>query len=133
MTKIEHTAKAVSIAVAQVRVTLKEPFVLKELEKQLAKNKCPYARFIVPFLRQNEIIIKVGDEYQFASSEPVHYKTLEPAILYSQDTIREYMARFAAKKKQQIIVNTVSEEQMIAYLKEKGYKILKPRVDYDEI
>lgn len=141
--KEEKQAKAVSAAIAQVRGTLSRSFSLKELGKILHGEKCPYAHRI-PGIMKNKVLItqRLDGKYEFTSQNPIHYKYFESGLEVIRKQKADAQKRWAdgAKSKvtqpEIILVNVKKSdnvEDMINFLKERGYKVFKPVTIFEEI
>lgn len=94
----------------------------KEIQRLFVENKIPYYSSLIPyFIKKGYLERKTNNLYSWVKEEPVYYKEIEHLI----NTTRN-------KKKLNRIEN-ITEGDAIAFLKSKGYKIMKPIVEYTEI
>lgn len=76
----------------------------------------------------NPPVVKKGENEYVFSSTPIHLLRLQKVY----DQIRENK-KLVQKPKRSIKGSTVTEEDCIAFLKELGYRILKPVTQYEEL
>ncbi len=91
---------------------------LDELTKFFKENKINYYVHLINYCIKCGYIVRVKSKYTWVKTEPMYYKEYEQIVKTIQ-------------KKYEVKV--ITEESAIAFLKEKGYKIMKPIVEYTEI
>ena len=138
MVTSESRAKAVSASIAKVREGLTK-FTMYDLASALKVANCPYSNNVASLLRKKGVVAKRGKDYVFAVTEPVYYKSI-------QNELDAIVALYV--KKQEFVVDNVvknetrdafslrygiNEQEVIDLLKAKGYKIMKPIINYEEI
>ena len=119
------------------------PLIVKvsggELYDIFKMGKVAYYNAIVPYLnKQGYTSIDDDGLYTWVKQEPVYYKEIEDVIVGARRKIKE-----SRTKGKEILLDaiqsitptslTLTEENAIAFLKERGYKIMKPIVEYQEI
>jgi len=125
-------AKKVSLAISLVREK-KDKFEREELSRLLSKAGCPYSLAITSLLIKEKIIHKEGFFYQFATPEPVYYKSIEAGVTQIAQRMMASVANSPSKQKTLKLQPIISEEQaMITFLKNKGYKVFAPITEYKE-
>lgn len=113
-------------AIAHVRTNLNtagvREFKTKDLITSLKNHNCPFpAQVVSSLIKVNAIVpVKYG-VYTFKSEDPIYYGSFEKVL-------EEKTSIYFSSKKEKI-----SESEMIALLKSKGYKILKPVTEYKEV
>lgn len=116
-------------------------FNLAELQTALKTNGCPYVTCIVTILRKKLIITQAEKRglYIFSVSQPVAYKTILYDLSQSAKVfhgyVQSYKIRHKEAKKNAENERTENEqiEFMIKTLKEKGYRIQKPVINYEDV
>ena len=131
--KQDQKAKMASAAISHVRKL--SNFTLTEIRNELRKSGCPYPANVVSFLSAKGIIVKGEKTYNFISDEPVHYGALIDTLIEASASQKKYTLDYKCKKiKPDSVKLTSSElERMIKILKEKGYKVLKPVTNFEEV
>lgn len=123
-----------------------EQFSRKEIHELLMNNIPGFSKqdYIISILASKKVIIRVGTgrntKYVFPSN-PVHIATLSSAIFGMKEYNSEHFKKSYEKRKEtpkQPEQSTsklvhVDEEYCIRFLKERGYKILKQTVNYEEV
>ena len=148
-------AKAVSTAVAKVKLSSQKSFSLKELGNLLRGQGCPYAISIPTILKEKSLICqRLDSKYEFSSPNQIHYEYFKPGLevirrqkaatnqIYQQKWVDKKAKSDVIEKPKQMVVSvsykesTKSEytiQDMIDYLKDKGYRILKPVTSFEEV
>lgn len=85
------------------------------------ENKIPYYNSIVTYLIKKGYFTCNNHLYTWVKKEPLYYKEIEH--LLDDIRIRKKINR----------IEDITEDDAIAFLKSKGYKIMKPIVEYTEI
>lgn len=85
------------------------------------KNAIPYYSSLLSYLIKKGYLRKANGLYSWIKEELVYYKEIE-----------HFLNNIRNEKKLTTIEN-LTEEDAIAFLKSKGYKIMKPIVEYTEI
>ena len=93
----------------------------KEVRRLFVENKIPYYNSIVTYLIKKGYLKRNNNLYTWVKEEPVYYKEIEHLL----NNIR--------KKQKLTKIENLTEEDAITFLKSKGYKIMKPIVEYTEI
>lgn len=133
-----------SEAIAHLREEMnnlgKPYFTLEGLKKGLNKHNSPWKNQLVWSLKKCKVIVPVQGErgtYQFASKEPVYYKSFEQTF---ENYVIKQIAAVAKSKKESIsssnptiVIPTDNVEDAIKILKKLGYKIMKPVTNYEEV
>lgn len=109
---------------------------LSDIIKLFTENKIPYYSAIVGYINKKEYTsVDNNGLYTWCKEEPIYYKDIED-IIYRE---RAKSYKKYTKTKQKALQDThnaalaITEEDAIAFLKGKGYKIMKPIVEYTEI
>lgn len=113
-------AQEVTVIINKVCPTIKN-LDNKEVRRLFAENKIPYYNSIVAYLIKKGYFKRNNHLYTWIKKKPLYYKEIESFL----DNIR------SEKKLNRI--EDITEEDAIAFLKNKGYKIMKPIVEYTEI
>lgn len=93
----------------------------KEVRRLFVENKIPYYNSLVTYLIKKGYLKRNNNLYTWVKQEPLYYKEIESCL----DNIR--------KEKKLNRIEDITEDDAIAFLKSKGYKIMKPIVEYTEI
>lgn len=100
--------------------------------------------YIITILADKKAILRVGSgkatKYMFPD-HPVHIATLSEAVFKMKEYNNEHFKKSYEKRKKTPIqpeqptpkLTHVDEEYCIKFLKERGYKILKQTVNYEEV
>lgn len=134
----EEKAKEISERFNSLRKEFKDSeFTRKDLSFYLSESKIPSNReFIHAYIKHGAIICSERNCYRF-TSDPVYWNILKIAI----EEVRNYHNNFQRKNKKNNKKSIISkspksvlnEEAAITFLKNKGYKILKPVTEFQEI
>lgn len=139
----EEKAKEISEKFNSLRVEFgNTTFNRKDLSFYLAESGIPSNKdFITAYVGHGAIICLKRNCYQF-TSEPVYWNILKTAI----EEVRNYHNNFQRKNKKEkkdnnekelVVLKSpkpvLTEETAIAFLKNKGYKILKPVTEFQEV
>lgn len=93
----------------------------KEVRRLFMENKIPYYNSLVAYLIKKGYLKRNNYLYTWIKEEPLCYKEIE-----------HFLNNIRNEKKFNRIEN-LTEEDAIAFLKSKGYKIMKPIVEYTEM
>ena len=89
-----------------------------ELKKMFSENQINYYVHLMNYCIKCGYIVRDNQKYTWVKTEPMYYKEYEQIVKQSKEKYE---------------VKVITEESAIAFLKEKGYKIMKPIVEYTEI
>lgn len=121
----EERAKKVSLAISLVREKATE-FEYQQLKLMLQQAGCPYPTLIPKLLKDSGIIEKQGKFYKFVDEKPVYYKTLLEGVNNIAHTMVESVKNSPSYQQSRVLKPMVTDEEaMIAFLKNKGYRIYK--------
>ena len=127
--KSKERAKKVSALINKVKDTFQQKFTLKQLTDEFRNHKVPYASQVVTLLKNLGLIYTTSPrgEYEFFDcGKPIFHGD----ILAGLDEISAKHAKSVDKYRKK---EGLSEQQAINLLKSKGYKILKPITQFEEI
>jgi len=115
----EQRAKRAVLAINMIRQN-KNSFNIKELISDLHNADCPYSARVPQLLLNLKLLEKNGKTYTFPSTEPIYFRQIQDAMHKISNA--KQVLNVAAQLKP--IVS--EEESMITFLKNKGYRILRP-------
>lgn len=145
----ENRAKKAAAAINQVRVT-KESFSYNiktkkdELVDMLRKCGCPYPHAVASSLVNHELVNKTDGLYTFKTNIPVHFSIVRSALDKAARQAEKKNKKYMEKLKTQSVTTDLdnpaevkihgfnTENDIIAYLKSKGYRILRPVTNFEE-
>lgn len=94
----------------------------KQVYELFKENKVQYYSSLIPYFKKSGYLSKSDNNlYTWTKTEPVYYKEIVGVIAITKTKYQE-------KKHIEL-----TEEYAITFLKGKGYKIMKPIVEYTEI
>lgn len=137
-----ETAKRCAIAYNSVRGNFKSNFTGTYFSEQLKNAGFPYASYSFAGLKKVGIVQHLeggGNRITTGIEEPVHFKRFIPYVedcrVYhykvNKNTSDRKKAELPGKPKK---VTLDKEEMAIAFLKERGYKVMKPVItSYTEV
>ena len=145
----EERAREISLVINRVKETLHN-FTQDDLNRSLKDLNCPYRKSIFSILRQKNLIVKTGDIWNFFGKEPIHFRIIQADIdklanaglgycqtHYEKKKLNQQMSSLPAlvEAASEVIENKrdLADEELISYLKSKGYKILRPVTNYEEV
>ena len=100
----------------------KEPVTKDRIINTLKASNIPYPQSVFTGLRRHNILLDVEFGTYKYSTEPIHISLIEQLVRDARATQLAYSNKVEPKREEVRILN---EESAIAYLKKKGYKILK--------
>lgn len=118
-------AKKTSLAISLVR-SKQSQFEFFELSKALKDAGCPYSQLVPTLLKKLNIIQKKNGLYEFTKAEPVHFHALEAGLEQLSKNQSQYTKKYLQPSKTLLKPIVTEEEAMITFLKNKGYRILRP-------
>lgn len=141
----ETRAKKAAAAINQVKMT-KHSFMYDfntkkdELVDFLRKCECPYPVAIAASLVRQNLVKKEAGLYTFMTSEPIHYKIilndLNHAAKTACDSARKQYNKTVktteTKTTTVVEAKIINDDEVINYLKNKGYRILRPVTNFEE-
>lgn len=137
--KSEERAKKAVSTINTFKQSHKD-FTKDELEAFLRANKAPYWNRIVTILKKSGQIKTVAPGlYGFCFQEPVLYraimKEMDAVCKANADSVAKCLANKTGKTatEKKSAPKEISLSEAITLLKKHGYRILKPRTEYDEL
>lgn len=106
------------------------------------ENGFPYSsRYLIP-MKNRGVLIQIGNKIKF-TSQPVHFSSIMEAVNDCNKSGRK-RAKYKAHTShtqandEELIIHKANEDpeftkQAIEYLKELGYKIMRPNVTWEEV
>lgn len=132
MTNSENRSIKVTSAIAEVRKQ-KDSFSKADLINALKSANCPYANEIPKILVNTGVVKKEKGIFTFVSPEPVFHKKL----IHDLNKVAEKVS--VSKKKWldhhtkcEVNIESFTTDDAILFLKERGFKVLKPVTEYIE-
>lgn len=124
-----HMAEVINTLVNDKNFT---NFSLADLSAKLKKNYCAYSQFLPAILKKKGFIVSSSyGKNNFKVDTPIHYSVFGHAIVECNNYIpknNEISQSVDTKPS----ISTI--DQMIAMLKQQGYKVLRPKpVEYEEL
>lgn len=117
---------------------LSKMFSREEMRELLFNNVSNFSKndYIITLLVKHKALNKRGfNKYAFTET-PVHVNTLSQCIFELKDYWKQSSKKHYEKSKESKEVtrmHPISEEYCINFLKERGYKIYKQTINYEEI
>lgn len=142
-TNPETRAKKAASAVNQVKVT-KSAFTYNfkekkdELVEMLKKCECPYPVAVAASLVNHNLIKKESGLYTFMTDTPIHFSLLindlNRASKNAAKKNENYLKKVRTVPADQLVESPklLTDEELIMYLKNKGYRILRPVTNFEE-
>lgn len=95
-----------------------------DMYRLFSTNKIPYYATLIPYFIHKEYIVLKNNVYSWIKKEPIYYKEIEEILLVQ---IKKRQVQYENRN------STLNEDNAIAFLKSKGYKIMKPITEYEEV
>ena len=108
-------SKAISKVVNEIVKTI-DNMPYNSIIDLLKNKKIPYPRQLLSFFIEKNYLIKIDGKYTWAIEHPIYHEELNDVF-----------------KREREKNNNLNEESAIKFLKNLGYKILKPVTQYEEI
>ena len=130
-------ARTLVSIINQMRVTGQTFNTVAELKSEYTKAGGKIIDPVISYLIKNNIIIKKDKKFVFADySQPIHFAGIAQAIQENRQKQMSYYKKDENHVLEKINthIEPVDDTQMlIDTLKSRGYKVLKPVVQYEEI
>ena len=93
----------------------------KEIKRLFIEHTIPYYSSLIPYFIKKGYLKRNNNLYTLVKEEPVYYKEIEHLLnnIRNENKLNR--------------IEDITEDDAIAFLKSKGYKIMKPIVEYTEI
>lgn len=117
-----------------------DSFKSSTFKKVLKREGFTSVETLIIGFKKYDIIVPVDNKgnYQFKDKNPIYIRTLEKAIEHSKSLVKKYVNKYQSKtsnksetKSEEVKLDPIKEA--IRLLKNKGYKIYKPTVTFEEI
>jgi uncharacterized protein (UPF0297 family) len=118
--KVSMNAVEIAMTLNKIAPTIQD-LGYNSIIQLFSKHKIPYYTDFIPYLTKQGYLKGDHSLYTWVKKEPIYYKEIESFL----NNVRN--------KKKQRKIEELTEEDAIAFLKNKGYKIMKPIVEYTEI
>lgn len=118
-----------------------ESFKSSTFKKVLKNSGFTSVETLIIGLKKYDIIVPVDNKgnYRFKDKNPIYIMKLEKAIEHSKSLVKKYVNKYQSKtsnksetKSEEVVLIDPIKEAIIL-LKNKGYKIYKPTVTFEEI
>jgi hypothetical protein len=132
MTNSENRSIKVTAAIAEVRKQ-KDSFSKAELISALKSANCPYANEIPKILVSTGVVKKEKGIFTFIFPEPVFHKKLIHDLNKVAEKVSESKKKWLDHhSKCEVTIEHFSTDDAILFLKERGFKIMRPITEYVE-
>lgn len=132
----EIRARKAIVHINSFKESVKE-FTKDDLEDFLRSQRAPYWNRMLAILNKSGQIEKIDTGlYKFSNVEPVCYKSIVQEMDRVIDSASKSCSKWRSSKTLKVgqPKNTKSSvDEAIALLKNLGYRILKPRTEFDEV